>query len=270
MFRTVSDELIECATAVVQDFRQRGFTVSIEKHEIGFPYTPTLYCRRKQTRIIIEVMDKISATRMHEWVAYGHSAGQDFQVAICLPQNTKILDGDLTMMRNQQIGVYLADATIVREQVAPVDLGINVTLPEIKKENMKVRRLLGRAYDHFNNGHWREGFEAACQGFEDEARRYMKRHIKSGRIRCLSRGRPNSPTDKHVNRLSMGQLGELFAMIISPNHADSLIGETLKTVNKDRINVVHRTEHLRTEKRLRQNVGRHMWSLMNAVKEVVN
>ena len=67
----------------------------------------------------------------------------------------------------------------------------------------------------------------------------------------------------------MGRLAGVFAKIQNQNRADSLIGKTFNSINKDRIGVAHHKAKKVTENRLRKNVGNHMWSMINAFKVVV-
>ncbi len=126
--------------------------------------------------------------------------------------------------------------------------------------------MLGPAYEQFARSQWREGFEEACQAFEVEARRYLKAGMRSGRVVIPNRRGTTATAD--VDRLTMGQLADAFSRIQHQNYADAIIGQTLKAVNRDRVGVVHKKVLKRTENRLRGNVGRHMWSLIEALKVV--
>jgi len=64
----------------------------------------------------------------------------------------------------------------------------------------------------------------------------------------------------------MGSLAKHFGEIAAKNSTDSQIEKALATVNKDRVSVVHHRHKLRTETRLRQNVGRHMWTIVETLK----
>ena len=69
--------------------------------------------------------------------------------------------------------------------------------------------------------------------------------------------------------MTMGQLADTFANIQNQNQADSLIGQTLKKLNRDRVGVVHHKGKARTETRLRTNVGQHMWAIVAALRRLL-
>src|SRR5260370_32490131 len=119
--------------------------------------------------------------------------------------------------------------------------------------------------DQFDRAQWREGFEDACQALEVQARRYFKKWTKTTRIKVLRKGIPVALSNKEINKMTMGKLAETFGAIQSPNHADSIIEQALTTINKDRIGVAHHKAHKTTEKRLRTNVGQHMWTIVAAL-----
>lgn len=269
VFNTVPEELLEYAEVALAHFRNMGYTIKIEEVEIGYPYTPTLLCNRQNTIMIVEVISSVDLNRIQEWVSYGKSSGCDFRVALCCPIENLLSARDEEILREIGVGCYLADEVRLIERIVPSDLGLNVTLPDIKKLPMKVRKLIGPAYEQFDKAQWREGFETACQAFEDESRKYLKRHIKRKRIRIYSRSGPTTPSASEINRMTMGQLANTFEKIITKNHSDSTIAKTLKSINKDRIAVVHKRSQKTTERRLRKNVGRHMWSLITAMREVI-
>jgi len=72
-----------------------------------------------------------------------------------------------------------------------------------------------------------------------------------------------------INKMTMGQLVHAFGLIQAQNHADSTIHKVLAILNKDRIGVVHHKKKAWTEKRLRTNVGQHMWKIVAALKLLV-
>jgi len=268
-FRTVPEELLECAELAAEHFRTHGFTVRSEKSELGFPYTPTLYCRRHQTHIVVEVVTEVDESRLEEWVAYGKSTGRDFRVTICVPAESVVGDEEEDLLRALGIGCYVAAAGNVHEKVVAVDLAMNLQLPDLRKLPREVRQLLGPAYEQFERAQWREGFEEACKAFEAAVRRYLKRHTKAGRILVITKSGPNALKLKEIDKMTMGRLARTFETIQNQNRADTVIGSTLKTVNRDRVAIAHHKVKKRTESRLRTNVGRHMWSLVNAMKVVI-
>src|SRR5690606_30857014 len=105
----------------------------------------------------------------------------------------------------------------------------------------------------------REGFGDACQIVECAAKRYLIRHFKSTRIKILKGGRPQTFTKRQIESMTLGQIKDTFERIISPSQTDSQIAQALKALNPDRIGEAHRKGRAVTERRLRRNVGQHMW-----------
>jgi hypothetical protein len=268
-FKTIADELLAHAEAVADYFENRGFTVRVESSELGFPYTPTLLCRRSPTTIIVEVDGQIRKDRLEAWVRYGRSCGRDTRLAVCLPWTITILAEENASLRQKGIGLYLVFDDRLDEHIAPSDLALNVQLPDSNTLSPAVRRALGPAYEQFQRTQWREGFEEACQALENEARRYLKKWTRTGRIKILRKRGPVTLTNPQIDKMTMGQLAETFKHIQAQNHADSIIGQALVTINRDRVGVAHHKRRKVTERRLRANVGTHMWTIVAAMKELV-
>lgn len=264
IFRTIPEELLELAEVAAQHFDSLGYTVRVEKTDLGFPSTPALLCSRQRTRVVVEIDSSLQATRIEQWAAYGRSAGHDFRVVLCLPNELHLSAEDDEYLRRLGVGCMILNVTHLTEKISPADLALNVTLPEIATLPKRLRELLGPAYEQFGMAQWREGFETACQAFEAEARRYLKRH----RSRILLSGKQGKETIRPavVDRMTMGQLAGTYARILNQNLNDSTIGKTLSAVNRDRIGVAHHKSKKTTERRLRANVGRHMWSLVSGLR----
>ena len=268
VFRTVPEELLDVAASIADHLASVGYSIYPERGALGFPYTPTLLVRRKHTEAVVEVVSRVDDSRVREWVAYGRSTGRDFRVSLALRHDTEMRTETEELLRECGVGCFLISPHGVTEKLISTDLALNIELPDLKALPMKARRLLGPAYENFDRGMWREGFEEACHAFESEARRYLKRHCASGRV-TLQGKKQYVPKASVIDRAPMGGLRDMFNHIISQNRADSLIGDTLAEVNQDRIGVVHHKGKKVVESRLRRNVGRHMWSLVNAFREVI-
>lgn len=264
-FRTVSDDLLHVAEAAAEYMNERGYRVSVERQDLGFPHCPTLYCRRDHTTVVLEVVASLIGERMKLWVAYGKSCGHDFRVTLAAPSGANFTTADRDNLQLSGVGFLEVSGETCQERLAPVDLSINVELPALASLSGDVRELLGGAYDQFNRGNWREGFEAAAQSLEAAARRYFKRHLKSGRIVVVG----TAVTTRDVDKMTLGRLAGTFERIRNQNVADTQIAETLDAINKDRIGVVHHRGKRRAEARLRTNVGKHMWAIVAAMKYVV-
>jgi hypothetical protein len=268
-FKTVADELLAHADIIADDFERRGFKVRVEHTDLGFSYTPTLHCRRGATTVIVELDGQIRIDRLEYWIRYAHSCGKDTRVALCLPSSVTVTAERIATLQQKGIGLYAAFPDRAVEQVAPADLALNVQLPELNSLPRQIRELLGPIYEQFNRSHWREGFEDACQVLETEARRYLNRWSRTGRVQILRKTGPVALTAREVNRMTMGQLAANFADIQAQTHADNVIGQALATINRDRVGVAHYKRRATTERRLRTNVGQHMWTILAALKEMV-
>jgi hypothetical protein len=268
-FRTVPDNLIEYAERALVYFEEsRGYFISVEKSVLGFPYTPTFVCKRRQTLMIIEVDERLSEEKINSWVGYARSSGRDTQIAICLPSFSPLTQEEEDKLRVLGAGLYSIAETDVIERIAPRDLGLTIQLPQLASLSSSLRPLLGSAYEQFDRAQWREGFEDACQALENQARRYLKAGCKTGRIKLLTRKGPKIPKPSRIDKMTIGQLAKEFTLIQNQNHSDSVIGQALKRINKDRIGVAHHKSKPTTEKRLRANVGQHMWTIIAAMKEM--
>jgi len=154
-----------------------------------------------------------------------------------LASSVNVSAEQIATLQQKGIGLYAVFEDRAVEQVVPVDLALNVQLPELNSLPRQVRELLGPVYEQFARSHWREGFEDACQVLETEARRYLHRWSRTGRIQVLRKHGPVALTAKEVNKMTMGQLAINFANIQAQNHADNVIGKALATVNRDRVAV---------------------------------
>lgn len=267
MFRTLPDNLVEHAEAALKHFEQYGYTVKAERDEVGFPQTPTLLCRRKRTTLILEVVSKIDFARLKEWVAYGRSYGGDFRAAVCVPEVVGVKADDEEALRNLGVGLYVVASEKLKERLQSSDLALNVELPQLGRLQKKIRKALGPAYEEFDKRQWLDGFETACKALEEEGRRYLKRHVARKRIQVIDqKGKVTTPSPKQVNKMPLGTLAKQFSQIASKTRADSILEKAFTAVNKDRVAVTHFRSHRRTEDRLRRNVGRHMWTIVSAMK----
>jgi hypothetical protein len=267
-FRTVADELLPSALAVHTHFSLHGYTVRIERAELGAPFTPTFTLSRDRTTLHVDVVQSVDLRRIREWVKYGKSTASDTRLAVCVPSVTAVRNGDRAELREMRVGLLALDGPGITEILPPQDLSLAVELPDLLALKRRVRRLLGHAYEQFNDGDWREGFEEACQSFEIEARSYLKQGTRTGRIKVQSKTGPKQLASAEVDGMTMGQLAQVFGMILTPTRLDEVIGQALARLNKDRIGVVHHKRKKVTENRLRRNVGRHMWVIVHALTEL--
>ncbi|MGQ0613786.1 MAG: hypothetical protein ACT4PV_08625 [Planctomycetaceae bacterium] len=269
-FETVPNDLFGAAQTAARYFHEKGYKLKVEPRELRFPTTPTMVCKRVHTTVIVEVDSKPPEQRLKDWRAFCRSCDRDTRIALVLPSTTVLSANDLAKLGQDGIGVYSQTAaTGLTEITQPQDLALNLVLPELSEHPVRVRAVLGAAYDQFTRSHWREGFGDACQVLEAEAKLYLVRGFKSTRIKILKGGRPQILTKKQVESMTLGKIKSTFEMIISPSQTDSQIAQALKALNPDRIGEAHRKAMAVTERRLRRNVGQHMWAVVNLLRLLV-
>jgi hypothetical protein len=268
-FRTVPDELLGVAAAAGEWLENRGFNVTPERHEVGYPFTPTLYGRRASTTAIIEVDSIVAVDRLQEWVGYGRSRVSDTRVWCAIDEDVTRTGKEDRQLKELGVGLLLVGERGAAEMLPAKDLAVNVVLPSVTTLPRRVQQKLGPVYEHFDRAEWREGFEEACLALESAARKHLWKGIKAGRITVLAvSGTPEQLTNKKIDGFTMGQLTGRFSRIVQQTHADRVIGDALKRVNPSRIGVVHRKRTAAEEAKLRRNVGRQMWLIIGALKEI--
>jgi len=267
-FQTVIDDLIPCALAVVTHLRAHGYKVKIEVPDYAAPFTPTMTATRGSTWLHLEVVGSVDVERLREWVAYGKSVSRDTRLAVCVPSVPDVPSAVILTLRRIGVGLLVFDGETVVESLQAIDLAMNVELPRLSKQPQQVRELLGHAYEQFDRGEWREGFENACNALEEESRKYLLRWSKTGRIKVITPRGSAQLTTRAIKRLTLGQLANAFKNILAPTSLDVIIEQALTRINPDRIERTHRRHQKRTEERLRRNVGQHMWQIVNVLKRL--
>lgn len=267
-YKTVGTDLVEYADRLFDHLEGLGYRVRLEYDELGYPFTPTFVCERKPTRVLVEISAKIERSRVEAWVRYAKSTGKDTRFAVGLPHQAVPDGGEIARLGEQDVGLYSIGEDRINELLPPGDLGLNVALPDANSLPNKLRVLLGSAYEQFGRQQWREGFEDACQALEVEARKYLAKWSKTGRIQIIDKnGNARTLTKTEINKMTMGQLAKTFNNIQAQNLNDSVIAKALNRLNQDRVGVVHHKKKALTEKRLRANVGQHMWVIVAALKK---
>jgi len=269
-FQTLSVDLAPLGNKALSYFRQRGYRVRVEtKLDLGFPYTPTLACRRQQTTLVVEVVERPDRGRLNEWLGYARSSGQDFRLAIFMSDTREqdITPDDRNWISTQGIGLYVSGTT-VNQRSAPTDLALNVTLPDLASAPQALRELLAPSFEQIAGPDWRDGFLSACEILENLARTHLANGIRRRGIQLMGARGPQNPTLAQVNRMTIGQLAKAYARIQSQTHLDAQVGQALERLNPDRVSATHRRRHANTERRLRTNVGRHMYTIFSVVKQL--
>jgi hypothetical protein len=266
-FRTVPDELLGIAVAAAEWLQGRGYEVTPERHETGYPFTPTLHGKRKSTTALIEVDAAVAIDRLEEWVAFGRSRTSDTRVWCAMSEDARRTGKEDRRLKDLGVGLLLVGDDGASEMIVPKDLAVGVVLPSVKTLSRRLQKMLGPVYDHFDRAEWRESFEEACLALETAARKHLWKGVKSGRIVVVTEsGKQEQLTKGKIDGLTMGQLADRFSRITKQTHADRVIGDALKRVNPHRIDVVHHKSA--AEAKLRRNVGTQIWLIIGALKEI--
>ncbi len=267
---TTGDDVVEYADLVADYLETHGWRVRVEFSEVGFPFTPTLTATRQQTTMIVEVDTSLRADRTEQWLRYAKSCSRDTRVGVCLAPAEPLSVKEFGWLRDRGIAVYEVSAGKVQQLSPPTDQAMSVELPALDGMHRKLRERLAPAYEQFEGGDWREGFRTACEAFEQLARDRLKQGMRSRRvILTRSNGNPWRLTVSGVDKLTMGQLADVYGAIQTQTHADAVTHKVLKAVNPERVLATHHRGRAMTEKRLRQNVGQHMWKVYAAMKELL-
>lgn len=268
-FLTVADELLVPAIATADYYDGLGYAVATEPRELGYPFTPTLRCKRHSTTCFIEISEAVPLDRLREWVAFGRSARADTRVLLAVHERVSLSAKNGVALKNLGVGLVIVSSRGVTEAMPAQDLAVNVELPDTSGDSKRLRTVLGPVYEHFDRNQWREGFEEACVALETAARAYLWKTLDSGRTVVLTdKGNPKGLTKAKVYRMTMGALARDFRNLSQQNHSDSVIGDTLTLVNDDRIRVAHKKRTAAAERALRANVGAQMWRIVGALREI--
>jgi hypothetical protein len=268
-FQTVAEELLGVAAATGEWLRDRGYKVKSEHQELGYPFTPTLYGRRAPVTAIVEVDAEVVEANMREWAAFGASRTNDTRIWCAVAAAAKRTGKQDLLLKELGLGLLVVDGERVEEMIAPLDLAVNLRLPDLKRYPVRLQRTLGPVYEHRDRGEWREAFEEACVTLEDEARRHLWKGVKSGRIVVFGgNGKAQTLSKKAIDKLTMGALADSFGRILKQSHADRVVGDALKELNPTRIDVAHKKKTAGGEARLRKNVGAKMWVVIAALREL--
>lgn len=268
-FRTVPDELLGIATAAAAWLDRHGYKVTPERHELGYPFTPTLHGKRSSSTALIEVDSAVVVDRVKQWVAYGKSCTSDTRVWCAMADTAPRTGKEDLQLKDFGVGLLLVNEDGAVETIPPMDLALSMELPPIDTLPRRVQKILGPVYEHFERAEWRESFAEACLALENAAQKHLWKGVKAGRITIVTKnGNQEHLTKDVIDKFTMGQLAERFGRIVKQTHADRVIGDALTRVNRDRVGVVHHKRRAYTEAKLRRNVGSQMWLIVGALKEI--
>ncbi len=265
-FGFLPDALLETAQATAAYFENLGYIVKADRPLPSAPSVPHLHAKRTHTQIVILVLTSLQRDVMSNWGAFAKSTGKDVRVC-CVLRKSDLDKGDAReFLRNAGFGVIYVEGGRVVEEIAAKDLGLSCELPVLSTLPKRVKKLLGGAYEQFGRSQWREGFEDACQAFEDLARQYLVGEVKKGRVtQFITKSGPKSANYKKVQKMTLGQLSHALEQIPNQTRTDAQVAQILARINRDSVGIVHHKKSPTTEKRLRKNVGMHMWTIVNGI-----
>ncbi len=260
-YSTVAVDLIHVAERAEVHFLGLGYRVDIEPSDLAYPYTPVLRLRRRQTTIFVEIDNVADMRRLGQWAAFCRSQSSDYQIVLAVPPEAPRQDWEGSL-RNAGVGLCVC-AEPPFEAIHPQDLSMNLSLPDLPSQSSLVRTALGDAYEAAGRGQWRDCFRKASAALETAAKRHLVRELNAGRVAIAGPGRPVEAAA--VRRMTMGQLATAYRRIRSPTHRQAAIGSALTVVYRDRNLATHHEGAAAAERALRQNVGNHMWVIVNAM-----
>jgi hypothetical protein len=268
-FLTVPDELLGVAAAAVEWLKSHGYTVTPERHEIGYPYTPTIHGKRPSATAFVEVDAHVELERLRQWTAYGRSRQRDTRVWCALTEDAKRTGKEDRELKTLGVGLLLVGDGTADETMPAKDLALGVELPAINTLPRRVQQKLGPVYEHFDRAEWREGFAEACLALEVAARKHLWKGISSGRIVIVAAtGEQERFTKRDIDKLTMGQLAGRFSEIAQQSRPDRVIGDALKQINPNRVGVTHHKGKAAVEAKLRRDVGSQMWLIVGALRDI--
>lgn len=264
-FTSTPDDLLAGAIEIGGHLESMGWRVRIEPFDLAYPRTPVFVAVREHTTAIVEIQSALEVTVLEEWARYARACKKDTRVQVALMAADGLAAEELERLRALQVGLLLRGGEGPYEVLPPIDLALSLQLPEIPE---KLRPLLGAAYDLFERGQWREGFEHACTRFEQEARKYLKARVARGGAQFITAsGASRTYSTRSIGRLTLGQLAVAFSEMRSPNLTDSRLGQCLKEVNPERITAAHfKGTAAARERKLREAVARLMFVIVNGLR----
>jgi hypothetical protein len=271
-FKTVADELLHVAADAEDHFRNQGFDVKLEAKEVGFPFTPTLVCRRGHETMIVEVSSVLDTKRTERWCRYCKSQMADTRFCAVLRTQAAVDQQTIRFFTENRIGVYIHDDYSLTVFRSAVDLAVQVDLPEVGDLAKPLRPLLAPAFHKIREGDWRDGLNHAYSEVEQRARDYLKEGIDSGRV-IISRRRNRQMvvlSSMDVDAMTLGQLKDAFALIQNQTSKDAIIGSILATINKTRVGLAHKRGNKVVEAELRLQVGPHMYAVITCLEELTS
>jgi hypothetical protein len=270
-FASVPEELIGHVLHYASFLEKRAIALEVEPFDVAYPRVPHLRGVRGTTTTFFEIAAKIDVTLAAEWAKFGHMADTDTRFVIAIP-------GDFGSPPPEEIAA-LTDLGIGLDMVLPSkvvtltpahDLAIGIEVPALPDQLVAP---LAEAYELFEQGYWKKGFEDACIVLQREARDLLLSILPLSRVSFQDQnGNPIAHTsekvgERRVERMTLGQLGLAYKQLVSPNQQESRVGECLVRVNDDRVTVAHFADDSpERAAALRRRVGKNVMTVVNGLK----
>jgi hypothetical protein len=271
-FLTVPHELQPIVRDCFNWLHENGFAIKIEHRLDHYPESATILASRDGNQYFYIFDAKVKLDRCKMWSGYGHSCSRPTYIVECIPETAKMSGKTIAQAKSIGVGLTLVtEEGQINEIVAPLDLTLNLKLPPLHGHRVVIKRALRPIEARFGRGEWKIGFEESCKLVEMRARDYMRREARAGNVRIIGKnGATKQVLEAEIGRMPLGALAELFCNKLSQSQVDSILCSGLKQINPDRISVAHNIKDKRRERRLRDNVGKHMWTINNMLKALPN
>lgn len=265
-FELVPVDLLAAVVAYGNWLIGQGFKVYPEPYDLAYPNSPVFRgARTQQQDFFYEVASVVNVDRAEEWVKYGRASSRDTRYIVAVANGNSLSPRDLARLRELGVGVDIIDGTTVNQLCTAHDLSLNVDFPALPK---KLHGKLGYARDLFSQGNWKESFEDACQALETEAREYLAKAIRGGRVSFVSdKGKPIPYSEVQVQKMTLGALASAFSNLAGPTQTESRVAQALHRVNPRRVTVAHfKYKSGKRARDLRTQVGKDLIVIVNAMK----
>lgn len=262
-YKTLSESSLPAAADAEIYFTNLGYTIKREPMEVSYPYTPAFVATRKPTKVMVEVLSEIDPDRIDEWKCCCNACETDTRMMFFATRQTAA--NVMALLAKHKMGLIHFVDGIRTPMLESSDIAFQIALPALSGLPKPLRADLGPAYENFEKGNWREGFEDACIALENRARLYLWQAINSGRLTIYAKGKPKNPAKGAVLKMTLGALGITFKNAAPVNHLDSIIGELIAKINRERVKVAHKK--YKEEKTLRQKAPLHTVSIISCLKK---
>lgn len=268
-FRTVGTELEDAANAAVRYFREKGYSAVVEPSEFEYPSTPTMRCKRGSSTVLIEAAIAIRLDVVEAWAAYAKSRSESTSIGFLVAEPPGVTSEVLLALKQRNVGLFSFGAGEIVELLPAQDLTVAVQLPPLASLKPAAARLIRPCFEKIERGEWLDGFRDSCQVLELLAVKHLKDGVQRGRLTFRNKnGAAITYSLKRIGKLPQGALAQAFAEIVTPIQTDVIYQKALASTNPDRVMAVHKTARARNSSRFRATVGKHLWTIVSALRQV--